>query len=183
MTLREILQGKKEQIVARWLDEALLMYVQDASVAFGRQKDRFANPVGHSLREGTLVIFEALLDWSGAEKVRQPLNEIIKIRAVQQFAPSAALVFIFKLKKIVRGELGDKAKETEISRELRLFEQKIDEVALAAFDVYAECREQVFEIRTNEMRRSVSYIVDKLNQRENGPKLVVAENENESPRA
>ena len=75
------------------------------------------------------------------------------------------------------------AKETEISKELRLFGQKVDEVALAAFDVYAECREQVFDIRTNEMRRSVSYIVDKLNERDDGPKLAVAENDNESPRA
>ena len=91
MTFRETLEAKKDTIVAKWLDEALSMYVQDASALFARQKNQFANPVGHSLREGTLAIFEALLDGSDAEKIRRHLNEIIKIRAEQEFAPSAAL--------------------------------------------------------------------------------------------
>ena len=109
MTFRKTLEDKKEKIVARWLDDALSMYVQDASVLFARQKNQFANPVGHSLREGTLAIFEALLDGSDAEKIRRHLNEIIKIRAVQQFAASSALSFIFRLKEIVREETAEVA--------------------------------------------------------------------------
>jgi hypothetical protein len=171
-----MLAEKKEQIVQRWLDEALSLYARDASAAFGQQKNQFANPVGHSLRDGTLAIFEALLEGRDAEKIRQHLVEIVKIRAVQQFEPSAALDFIFQLKTIVREVVGD-------STGLLQFERRVDEVALAAFDVYVECREQVFEIRSNELRRSVSWIVDKLNKRENGPELVGVDLDNESPRA
>ena len=47
----------------------------------------------------------------------------------------------------------------------------------------AECREQLFEIRAAEMKRSVSWVVEKLNKRENGPELVGADLDNESPRA
>ena len=182
MTLRETLEGKKEQIVAKWLDVALSLYARDASAAFARQKDRFANPVGHSLRQGTSAIFEALLDGSDAEKIRQHLVEIVRIRAVQQFAASAALDFIFRLKDIIREEVPE-VLAGETSTEYAKFERSVDEVALMAFDVYVECREKVFEIRSNELRRSVSWIVDKLNNRENGPESIGAERENESPRA
>jgi len=183
MTFRETLEGKKETIVARWLDAALSMYVLDASALFARQKNQFANPVGHSLREGTLAIFEALLDGKDAEKIRQHLGEIIKIRAVQQFSPSSALSFIFRLKEIVREEVADAVQEAEISPDHQLFEGRVDDVALAAFDVYVECREQLFEIRSNELKRSVSWVVEKLNRRDNAPELVGAERENESPKA
>ena len=183
MTYRETLEGKKETIVARWLDAALSMYVKDASDLFARQKNQFANPVGHSLREGTLAIFEALLDGTDAEKIRQHLGEIIRIRAVQEFSPSSALRFIFRLKEIVREEVADVVEDVEIVPDHLLFERRVDDVALAAFDVYVECREQLFEIRTSEMRRSVSWVVDKLNKRDNAPELIGAERENESPKA
>jgi hypothetical protein len=164
-----MLEAKKEQIVRRWFEAALSLYARDASAAFSRQKDRFANPVGHSLREGTLAIFEALLAQDDAAKIRQHLVEIIKIRAVQQFSASAALDFVFRLKDIVREEAAGLRDSVEISTEYASFERSVDEVALTAFDVYVECREQVFEIRSNEMKRSVSWIVDKLNKQENGP--------------
>ncbi len=183
MTFVETLEDQKEQIVARWLDEALSLYVKDASAAFGRQKDQFANPVGHRLREGTLAIFEAVLEGTDDEKIRQHLCEIVKIRAVQDFSPSSALGFILKLKEIVREETSRILGNVEISSEHQQFERKVDDVVLMAFDVYVECREQVFEMRTNEMRRSVSWMVDKLNKRESDPALVGAELDNESPRA
>ena len=183
MTFRETLEARKETIVAKWFDDALSMYVQDASALFARQKDQFANPVGHSLREGTLAIFEALLNGRDAEKIRQHLGEIIKIRAVQQFSASSALCFIFRLKDIVREEVAEILKDAEILSEYLLFERKVDEVALTAFEVYLECREQLFEIRASEMKRSVSWVVNKLNERENAPELVGADLENESPKA
>ena len=183
MTFGEALEANKETLVAKWLDDALSMYVQDASALFARQKDQFANPVGHSLREGTLAIFEALLDGGSAEKIRRHLNEIIKIRAVQQFSASSALSFIFRLKDIVREEMADAVEGTSASQEYRLFEKQIDELALTAFDVYVECREQLFEIRAAEMKRSVSWVVEKLNKREGAPELAGAERDNESPKA
>ena len=182
MTLRETLEGKKEQIVAKWLDVALSLYARDASAAFARQKDQFANPVGHSLREGTEAIFEALLEGSDDQKIHQHLVEIVRIRAVQQFTASAALDFIFRLKDIVREEVPG-IQAGQISTEHVQYERRVDEVALMAFDVYVECREKVFEIRSNEMRRSVSWIVDKLSKREDGLEGLEAERDNESPRA
>ncbi len=183
MTLKELLESKKEQIVSEWLDVALSLYARDASVAYGKKNDQFANPVGHSLREGTLGIFEALQNDGDAAKIRQHLGEIVKIRAVQQFPASATLDFVFRLKDVIRNALGEKIFERQISSELPLLERKIDEAAAVGFDVYVECREKVFEIRTSEMKRSVSWVVEKLNKRDGGSDEVGAEQECESPTA
>jgi len=183
MAFREALEEKKEQIVSRWLEAALSLYQRDASSLYARQKDRFANPVGHSLREGTLAIFEALVEDTDAEKIRQHLLEIIKIRAVQQFLASESLRFILTLKDIVREETKDVLHNERDSQQCLDFERKIDRVVLTAFDVYAECREQVFEIRTKEMKRSVSWVVDKLNERDGGSVAIGNEEIEEGPRA
>ena len=97
VTFEELLQKNKDAIVQRWFDGVLATYPGEAAAAFGRQKDPFANPVGHSLREGTRGIFEAFLEEMDAAKIRQCLLEIIKIRAVQQFSPSQAVGFVFIL--------------------------------------------------------------------------------------
>ncbi|MHC4178291.1 MAG: RsbRD N-terminal domain-containing protein [Planctomycetota bacterium] len=169
MTFAELLQENKDAIVRRWLDDVLSTYPGDASAAFMRQKDRFANPVGHSLRVATRGIFEALLDGADAEKIHEYLHEIIKIRAVQEFAASQAVGFVFLLKEAVRAELGKAAGDSRLSSELAVFEGRVDRMALAAFDVFVQCREQVCQLRINEMKRRVSWIMDKMNNRDLDP--------------
>jgi len=171
MTLGELLQDNKDAIVQRWLDDVLAMYPEDTSAAFKRQRDPFANPVGHSLRVGTREIFEALLDGMDTGRIRRHLSEIIKIRAVQAFSASQAVGFVFRLKKAIRTELRTAASDPRLSPDLAELEGQIDRIALAAFDVFVQCREQVCELRVNEIKRSVSWIVDKLNQRGSDPEL------------
>jgi len=164
--LQELLHRSKDAIVERWLDAALAMYPAESTALFRRQKDPFANPVGHSLRVGTREIFEALLDGMDAERIRRSLGEIIKIRAVQQFSASEAVHFVFGLKDAIRGELGTAVHEPGLSSELARLEGQVDRIGLAAFDIFVECREQVYELRVNEVKRRVSWVVEKLNKRE-----------------
>jgi hypothetical protein len=165
MVLLDLLSEKKESIVRKWFEAALSMYPEDSSAMFGRQKDPFANPVGNSLRVGTRAIFEGLLEAEDVQKVREQLQEALKIRAVQEFAASKALRFIFQLKEVVRGVVREASNETEFSADVVRFEERIDAVALTAFDVYVECRERLCDIRINEAKRKVSWIVEKLNER------------------
>ena len=60
MTLGELLKKRQDAIVRGWVDRALAMYADDASAAYRRQKDPFANPVGHALRIGTQGVFEEI---------------------------------------------------------------------------------------------------------------------------
>jgi hypothetical protein len=166
MMFGELLQEKKEAIVRRWLEDVLATYPEESSAAFRRQKDPFANPVGHCLRVGTRGIFEALLDGTGAERIQHLLLEIIKIRAVQQFSASQAVGFVFRLKEAIRAELGAAASDSRFWPELAKLEGRIDQMALAAFDIFVECREQVYELRVNETKRRVSWVMGKLGQRE-----------------
>jgi hypothetical protein len=166
MTFRELLQENKDAIVQRWLEDVLATYPGESAAAFfGRRKDPFANPVGHCLRVGTRGIFEALLDGMDAEKIRQHLHEIIKIRAVQQFSASQAVCFVFHLKEAIRAELGKAVTDPRFSSELAKIDGQIDRIALVAFDVFVQCREQVCELRVNEVKRRVSWVVDKMNKR------------------
>lgn len=174
-TFGELLQASKDAIIRRWLDDVLATYSEDASVAFGRRKDQFANPVGHSLRVGTRAIFEALLEGFDAAKIRPPLHEIVKIRAVQQFSPSTAVGFIFLLKRAVRLELGAPGENPRLSSERAQFEERIDRLALTAFDVFVECRERVLELRVNELKRQIPWAVSRMNESAAGPEPACVE--------
>ena len=165
MTFGELLRDNKDAIIQRWLEDVLATYPGTSAGAFKRQKDPFANPVGHSLRVGTRAIFEALIDGMDADKIGEYLQEIIKIRAVQQFSASQAVSFVFRLKKAIRAELGKAASDPRFSSELAEIESCIDRIGLAAFDVFVECRERVCELRVNEMKRRVSWVADKMNGR------------------
>ncbi len=137
-------------------------YNQDATVFFRQNKDPFANPVGHALRNGTSAIFDNLLDGFNAETVAPFLKKIIKIRAIQDFSPSQALSFVLLMKKSIRTELGDKAVEQKFHTELIALETDIDRIALLAFDIYMQCREDYNELRVNEIKRSVSGIMGRF---------------------
>lgn len=172
MTFEELLQKKKDAIQQRWCDDALATYSKDATVAFRRQKDAFANPVGHALRIGTQGVFEALLDGAAEDEIRGHLEGMVKIRAVQQFSASEGLSFLFGLKKIVRAELGVKRNDSQFADELAKFDDQIDRIALLAFDVFVECRQQVSELRINEIKRRVSWVMEKMGQRSPDAELV-----------
>lgn len=166
VVLERLVRERADAIAERWLADALATYAAEASVAFGRERDPFANPVGHALREGTRGIVAALVDDVDDETVRHHLNEMVRIRAIQEFSPSQALAFVFRLKDAVSAELGSVARDPGLCDQLRELDRRIDRIGLAAFDSYVACREQVFELRVNEVRRSVAWAVDRLNRRD-----------------
>jgi hypothetical protein len=163
MTLKDLLQEKKSAIAKRWLEDTLATYNRDTALFLRQNKDPFANPVGHSLRKGTRAIFESLLEGKELDTIRDHLKEIIKIRAIQDFSPSQALSFVFLLKKSIRTELGQTASKEGLTAELTSFETEIDRIALLAFDVFMRCREDVYNLRVNEVKRNVSAILGRFN--------------------
>ena len=154
--LREHLRTRKEAVLERWLKDTLAAYAKDTSRFLKRRKDRFANPVGHALREGTRAILDTLLTGQSADRVRRPLDDIIRIRAIQDFSPSMAVAFVLRLKQAIRAELGALTADPRVAEELTELEQAVDGVALLAFDIYVESRERVYEIRVNEIKRQVA---------------------------
>jgi hypothetical protein len=160
--LREHLRTRKEAVLERWLKDTLEAYAKDTSAFLKRRKDRFANPVGHALREGTRAILDNLLTGRAAERSRRALDDIIRIRAIQDFSPSLAVAFVLRLKRAIRAELGALTADPNVAAELTKLEEAVDGVALVAFDIYVESRERVYEIRVSEIKRQVAGLWGRL---------------------
>jgi hypothetical protein len=175
MRLRQLLLEKRETIARRWLEVVLATYPGSSAAIFGREKDPFANPVGHGLRVGTEHILALLLDDAELEDIGESLHGIMKIRAVQQFPPSRAVAFVFDLKGVVRAELGEAGADPRFATELAELDARVDRVALMAFDAYVACREQIYQLRVNEVKRQVSWVVGKVNRQESELELVQIE--------
>jgi hypothetical protein len=153
MSLESLLQQKKSAIVARWYDSIIESYPPDTAKFLRRQKDRFANPVAYALSEGIEGLFDELLRGIDPDRVSPFLDKIIRIRAIQEFSPSQSVAFVFLLKNVIRGELKSDIRAEPASEELLLFEARIDELALLAFDIYMQCREKIYQIKADDVRR------------------------------
>jgi hypothetical protein len=158
-----------DTIAERWVEEVLSAYPSDAASLFQREQDPFANPLGHGVREGTRGLLEAISGEMSLDQVRKHLDEIIRLRAVQELSPSQSLSFVFSLKSILRAQIPEAAQDPRLAQELNEVNTRIDRVALAAFDLYADCREEVSQLRISEVKRQVSWVLEKMNRRDADP--------------
>lgn len=163
MKLKSLLLKKRADILKRWLDVIFETYPPDTASFLKKQKNQFANPVGHTISEGIEGLFEQLLNEMEAEKVSTLLDNIIRIRAVQDFTPSKAIAFIPLLKKAIREDLKKEINESRISEELLEFELKIDDLSFLAFDIYMKCREKIYELKANESKNITYRLLQRAN--------------------
>jgi hypothetical protein len=163
MNLEKFLEERKSAILERWFDSILETYPSDTKHFLRTKKDQFENPVAHRISSGIEGIFDQILNDEKAEEALLFLDKIIRIRAVQDYAPSQALAFIFDLKRLMREAVAEDTREGQFSEELWSLEQKIDEVGLLALDIYMKCREEIYELRVNEVKRSVSRLIERAN--------------------
>lgn len=152
MVLESLLSQNRAAILERWFQLIVATYPADTSRFLKQEKDRFVNPVGYTTSREIEVLYDELLRGMNSDKLSVSLDNIIRIRAVQDFYPSQAIAFIFLIKKAVREELASEIRENQLFEELLQFESRIDELALLALDIYMKCREKVYEIRINEVK-------------------------------
>ena len=158
MNLETLLAEKKKAVVHKWIDQVLESY--GSSYFFKKQKDRFANPIGSTISDCLAKLYAALVESKELDEVSKPLEDIIKIRAVQEFTPSQAVLFVYQFKNIVRQELAREKSLDELSVSLEALDARIDKVALMAFDIYMNCRERLHQIRVNEVLSGRSALTD-----------------------
>jgi len=145
---------KRASIVEKWFDRILDTYPEDTSRFLQKEKDPFANPVRHSILQGIEGLYDELLEErERPEALNTFLDNVIRIRSVQDFSPSQALAFIFSLKTVIRDVLGKEIREARLYDQLLYMESRVDALALRAFDVYMGCREEIYELRVNEVKR------------------------------
>ena len=104
------------------------------------------------------TLYDEIISGDNMEKISSCLDSIIRIRAVQDFKPSQAVAFVLQLKQIIKEELGN-----DHSDEMRILDNRIDEVTLLAFDIYSACRQKISEIRVNEVKSQVGKLLERAN--------------------
>jgi hypothetical protein len=152
MNLKHLLKENRSRITKKWCDALLSTYPEQSQKFLRKQKDAIANPIGMTISQGLESIFDELLIDPKSDEISLYLDNIIRVRAIQDFSPSQAVSFMFELKDIVREELNTEVGQEGVSEELLSFESEIDGLAMRCFDIYTQCREKIFEIRVNEVR-------------------------------
>ena len=161
MQLATLLSQKKAAILGRWLAMIFESYPPETAIFLRKEKNRFDNPAGYRISEGLEGLYGALLQEMERDQVLTCLDEIIRIRALQNFTPSQALAFIFLLKIVIREELAEEIRKENLAAELLDLESRIDGLALLGFDVYTKRREKIYEIKADEAKRRVSGLMRK----------------------
>ncbi len=163
LNMADFLSQKRKKILEKWFEATIASYPPETVKFLRKEKSRFANPVGRTILEGVEAILDALLKGAEPEASTVFLDNIIRIRAVQDFTPSQALDFIFALKQVVRKELGRDLWEEGLVEEYLAFESTVDALAGIAFNVYMTCREEISELRMGEMRNRTERILQRIN--------------------
>ena len=108
-------------------------------------------------------IFVELIRGPHKRNTTMCLGNIVRIVAIQNIPPSQSLSFFFSLKRIIREELHAEIAEQKLSHEIIALESIIDSLALSAFDIFMECREKIYEIKANEVKRMNFRLIQRAN--------------------
>jgi hypothetical protein len=168
-----VIAEHRDEILERWIEHIIEGYPEETAKFLRTKKDRFANPVGASLHEGLEEILDGILEGVEPDDLTGALDRVIRIRAVQDFSPSAAVGFVFDLKDLLR-EIGGGGIDVPLGG----LGPRIERLGLRAFDVYMSCREDMWKIRAREIRNQSLGIMERVAEwkerrdehSENGPR-------------
>jgi hypothetical protein len=161
---KDLLKEKQREILESWRDQVFDTYPHDAVKFLSGQKDRFANPVGHFIHTETEAILNGLIDDVDPADLAESLDKIIRIRSVQDFSPSQAVSFLRQLKDTVREKLNGELSDRQNYEQHLSFDSRIDSLIDLAFDIYSKCREQVFEIKVNEVKKRSAVLFERASR-------------------
>ena len=162
--LYEELREYRGEVIKQWVEGIFKTYPLD-TVGFLRKKDDpFQNPVADRTKKACSAIVDALLkDGLDNEAIASPLDDIIRIRTVQDFSPAHAVGVIYLLKSAVRDLVSERLDNAAFCGELLQFESKLDSLALVAFDIYVKCNNVVYENRIQEIKRGQHMLLKRAN--------------------
>jgi hypothetical protein len=143
---------RKQAVAQEWLDLIFCSYPSQSTEFLLHETDCFRNPVGKTLRDAIPMLVDELFGDMDSAKVCQAMEDVVRIRAVQNFSAREAVGFVFLLKGIFQQEL---PVDAAIRFEL---DSRVDEMALVAFDLYEQCRAKISNIQVSEAKRRVALL-------------------------
>ncbi len=164
MKLVDRFAERKPEIVREWIRKTMEAYPAESLAVLNRNKDRFANPLSYTISENIDLLFQEFLKGIDPETTTPILDKIVRVRAVQDMAPSQGLSFIFDLKGVLRKLFEKETEVTDLAREFLIIEKSIDQLALFAFDIYVSCKEKLYQIRANENKNQTHMLIRRVNE-------------------
>lgn len=152
MSLTDFLTQRKDTILERWFDLIVKTY-PGLSTIFLRKKHRWGNPVGTNIEAAIAALYDELLKPEAGKELAPLLDQVVRIRSVQEYSPSESVAILLFVKHVVREQLAEEIDSGEVDvHELLQFEARVDSMMLVAFDIYTKCRNQLFELRLNDFK-------------------------------
>jgi hypothetical protein len=149
--LEKLTESMHSKIASMWFDAVLASYPNDKNKFLAKKDDLFMNPVGVNIRESIKELLKEILNRNpDYDKVKEYVEPVMRIAAVQEFGPGKACAFIFTMKEILRREF--KGNLDNFYAELDEFSKKLDMTALIGFEIYMECREKIFELKARHVK-------------------------------
>jgi len=149
--LQKFLKENRDTILQKWVDQTINTYEPEMVRFLKKEKNQFSNPVRNTILTSLEKIIDSMLNGIGVEEYHG-LEDMIKLRAVQEFSPSEALSFLFNLKKIIRKGLLESKQSDQIISEACIMDEKFDTLYALAFDIYNDCRTKIQEIKMAEIK-------------------------------
>lgn len=159
--LKRVVDERRELILERWTERVLASYPKDSGRLLRETRDPFRNPVGSSIAAAVGPLLDAVTTGAPDEAAFAALDTILRVRAVQELGPADALRFLLELRGIVRHEL-ERIADDDRREALARLDRNVDEMVLAGFEVYVRCREEIWRIRTDEIRRRSTKVLERL---------------------
>ena len=147
MILKQILEKKRDSFIKKWFQATINTYPAQTAKILGKDSNRFDNPIGAVTHETLEDVFRFLSKDIDPETLEKKLDPVIRIRAVQAFSAAEAVSFVFALK-----EIGEELLDDAVIRE---FDKLVDKIALAAFNRFMKCREDIFLLKATESKRRI----------------------------
>jgi len=163
MNFIDTLKQNKEKIIDQWFNRIVNTYPKDTSRFLQREQDPFSNPVGNVTRDNMGALFDQLLnDKTDPQFLKDHVDPILRIRAIQNFSASDAVMFILDLKPIVRHVISNAKFSLELN-DYVTFEMSVDQLVLYAFDIFMTCKEKIYDLKANEVRNQSFEALERAN--------------------
>ena len=158
--LYAVLWPHKEAMIKRWVDTVHGTYPFETIGFLRTRKDQFANPVGYRTEEAARALMDVIFsDTPDQEALTHAVDEIVRVRAIQDFPPEHAVGIFFAMKEILRETLMQTGQAEHLLPALLAVESRIDAVVLMAFGSYARNRETLHRLKVQEFKRQHSQIL------------------------
>jgi hypothetical protein len=150
---------QRQAVLEAWLDRLITSYPERTARFLASKHDQFANPVGADMRKVLSALTDAFFSGVEPGELDAVLHPLIRVRAVQEMSPGAAVAFVLHLRDVVReqfhGQLGHD--------EIRAVNAWVEALLLVAFGVYVACRDQMHDIRVKAIRKQSITVIERLN--------------------